>query len=158
MNLKDKNLSDQNVIAALSELLADTYIVYVKTQNFHWNVTGSHFYALHKFFEEQYQALAEAVDVLAERIRALKAYSPASFSEFQKLATLKEVRTDKGGLNDKKMVEALMKDHKKIGENIEKYFTIADKNGDEVTLDLFIQRKTEHDKFAWMLRSTLGKA
>lgn len=154
---KDKNKSAQNVIAALSELLADTYLVYVKTQNFHWNVTGPHFYALHKLFEEEYEALAEATDILAERIRALKAHTPASFAEFQKLTTLQESAGAKGEIKYEKMIEALMKDHEKIGHNIEKYFSVAEKNGDEVTLDLFIQRKTEHDKFAWMLRSTLRK-
>lgn len=155
MNIKDQSgSSSQNIIRALSELLADTYLLYLKTQNFHWNVESPNFYALHKFFEEQYEALAEAVDILAERIRALKAPSPASFKEFLALTTLSEQEAKKS-LNAEGMIDRLLADHEKIGKNIEKYFAIAEKDGDEVTLDLFIQRKTEHDKFAWMLRSTL---
>ena len=79
-----------NIVTALSQHLADTYILYLKTQNFHWNVTGPHFHSLHEMFEEQYEALAEAIDVLAERIRALGQVAPGSFAQFQKLSTLKE--------------------------------------------------------------------
>lgn len=143
-----------NVVEGLSHLLADTYLLYLKTQNFHWNVSGLNFPSYHLLFEGQYEALADAIDVLAERIRALKAPTPASFADFLRLTSLKEVRSK---LDAKAMLQTLLSDHETIGKNLTNLFTLADQAGDEVTLDLFIQRKTEHDKTAWMLRSTLGQ-
>lgn len=144
--------SKQNVIDGLSQLLADTYLLYVKTQNFHWNVTGRDFYSLHKLFEEQYEQLSEATDLLAERIRALKAKAPGSLAEFLKLASLNESGND---LDAVSQVKQLLSDHETLAANIEKLFAIAEADGDEVTLDMLIERKTEHDKTAWMLRSTI---
>lgn len=143
--------SDQ-VIDGLSHLLADTYVLYLKTQNFHWNVTGPHFREYHKLFEEQYKALAEATDLIAERIRALNAPAPASFAKFLMLTSLNEAGHM---LVANKMIKDLLHDHELVAKNITKAFVIAEKTDDQVTLDLLIQRKTEHDKFAWMLRSTL---
>lgn len=147
-----KHTLSQEVIDGLSHLLADTYVLYVKTQNFHWNVRGPNFAAYHKMFEEQYVALADAVDLLAERIRALKAPAPGSLSEFLKLASLEEAENT---ISAEKMIAELASDHEALGTSISGLFHLAQDAGDEVTLDLFIQRKTEHDKFAWMLRSTL---
>src|SRR5579883_492159 len=104
------------VINGLSHLLADTYVLYIKTQNFHWNIRGPHFYSYHKMLEEQYEALAEAVDVLAERIRALQALAPASMEQFLKLASLKESGND---LNAEAMLITLLADHEAIARNIE---------------------------------------
>lgn len=141
------------VIDGLSHLLADTYLLYLKTQNFHWNIISPNFPSYHKLLEEQYEALAEATDILAERIRALNAKAPASFSEYLKLTSLKEAH---GNLDAEAMLKALLGDHIAIGTTLTNLFEIIENAGDEVTLDLLIQRKAEHDKVAWMLRSTLG--
>ncbi|TAK75645.1 MAG: DNA starvation/stationary phase protection protein [Gammaproteobacteria bacterium] len=141
------------VVDGLSHLLADTYVLYVKTQNFHWNIRGPHFFDYHKMLEAQYEALAEATDVLAERIRALQALAPASMGQFLKLTSLKEAGND---LKAEVMIKLLLADHEAVGKMIEGLFLVVEKSGDEVTMDLLIQRKTEHDKMAWMLRSIVG--
>lgn len=143
----------KKVIDGLAHLLADTYLLYLKTQNFHWNVKGPNFPIYHKMFEEQYEQLAEATDLLAERMRALEVSAPASFSKFLQLTSLDEAGHN---LNAEEMLKALLIDHESIARTIAKLFEVAEECGDEVTFDLFIQRKTEHDKTAWMLRSTLG--
>lgn len=143
-----------SVVDGLCQVLADTYLLYVKTQNFHWNVRGPHFFEYHKAFEEQYQELAAATDVLAERIRALQTRAPASLAEFLKLTSLKEPSQQ---LSAEKMIQELLNDHQHMSDTIEALFEIVDSAGDEVTMDLLIQRKTEHDKTAWMLRSSLGR-
>lgn len=151
-----KNGRHQNPVAeGLVRLLADTYVLYVKTQNFHWNVVGPHFFAYHKAFEEQYEQLADAVDVIAERIRALNEQTPASMSDFLSLTSLDEAEER---LEVKEMVKMLLEDHEMIADILTELFEIAEENNDEVTLDLLIQRKTEHDKTAWMLRSALGQS
>lgn len=142
------------LIDGLAHLLADTYILTIKTQNFHWNVRGPNFYTYHKMFEEQYNQLALAIDELAERMRALNVLAPASYAQFMQLSSLKETSAT---LTDEEMIKALLKDHESMSEMITRLFSIAEACEDEVTLDFFIQRKTEHDKIAWMLRSTLGK-
>jgi starvation-inducible DNA-binding protein len=148
-----KSLSSmQSVIIGLSQLLANTYILYTKTQNFHWNVLGPHFHSYHKMFESQYQELADATDIIAERIRALNAPAPGSLTQFLKLAELKE---EHNHLNANAMVRSLLKDHEWIAKKIAHLFAVAEAAEDEVTLDMLIVRKTEHDKTAWMLRSTL---
>lgn len=141
------------VIDTLAQLLANTYLLYVKTQNFHWNVTGPHFFDLHKQFEEQYAALAEAVDEIAERLRALNTRAPGSFSQFLKLASLQE---SIGSLSAEKMVQTLAHDHEHISKSIQSCFSELEESGDEVTLDLLIGRKEAHDKTSWMLKSFLG--
>lgn len=142
------------VADGLRHLLADTYLLYLKTQNFHWNVTGSHFTSLHHLFEEQYVQLAEAADLLAERIRALQAIAPGSFAEFLKLTSLKEAS---GEPTASEMVASLLNDHEALSASIEDLLKSIENEGDEVTTDMLIQRKTEHDKTAWMLRSVLEK-
>jgi starvation-inducible DNA-binding protein len=140
---------------ALSLLLADTYVLYLKTQNFHWNVIGPNFISLHKMFEEQYTALAAALDEIAERIRALRSRAPATFAEYLKLATLSEAH---GYPDADKMVLELLHGHEHLAKNINEAFEIAKEHNDEVTLDLFIARKNYHEKTAWMLRSTSGRS
>lgn len=142
------------VIEALTHLLADTYVLYLKTQNFHWNVVGPNFASLHKMFEEQYTALAGAVDEIAERIRALHSRTPASFADYLKLASITEAH---GHPDATKMVQELMQGHEKISKNIQATFAVAEDHEDEVTFDLLVQRKNFHEKTAWMLRSTLGR-
>lgn len=142
------------VIDALSHLLADTYIVYLKTQNFHWNVVGPNFASLHKMFEEQYTALAAAIDEIAERIRALHAKAPATLADYLKLSSITEAH---GHPDATKMVQELMHSHEKMASNIQDFFATAKEHDDEVTFDLLIERKNFHEKTAWMLRSTLGR-
>lgn len=135
----------------LAKLLADTYTLYLKTQNFHWHVTGPHFHSLHKMFEEEYNQLAAAVDEIAERIRALNARAPASFTEFLKLSSVKE---ETSSPNASDMVKGLLHDHEIVVAHIEKLFPLAQDAKDEATMDLLIKRSDEHQKIAWMLRSS----
>ncbi len=153
---KSKKISNSttNVIDALAHLLADTYLLYLKTQNFHWNVTGPHFISLHKLFEEQYESLSAATDVLAERIRALNAEAPGSFSDFLRLASLEEACEETSAED---MVASLLKDHEAMSAAIKDMFAITQEDEDEVTMDILIERKTEHDKIIWMLRSTMSR-
>lgn len=141
-----------HVADGLAHLLADTYVLYLKTQNFHWNVTGPNFAEYHKLFEAQYQQLADATDLIAERLRALNVIAPASFSQYQMLTSIKEAD---GSISAASMVGELLHDHELMGKQLNKMLEWAQKEKDEVTLDLFIQRKSEHDKNAWMLRSLL---
>lgn len=142
----------QKVADELTHLLADTYLLYLKTQNFHWNVKGPLFPALHTMFETQYQELAEAVDTIAERIRALGCYTPASLSHFQKLSSLKECNTE---ITAKEMIKILQKDHETISEHLLNIFSKAEKADDQATVDMLTERMRAHDKTAWMLRSSL---
>jgi starvation-inducible DNA-binding protein len=148
----NKNNHAQKIADELMHFLADTYALYLKTQNFHWNVTGPNFPALHKMFEEQYNELAAAVDMIAERIRALKCAVPASFSQFMKLTSLKE---DNGNLSAKGMLKHLMKDHETIVQHAYIVLTKAQKTHDEATVDMLIERIREHEKIVWMLRSSI---
>lgn len=143
---------NSDLIDGLCQTLADTYVLYLKTQNFHWNVVGPHFYSLHKLFEEQYEQLSEAADVIAERLRALKVRAPGSFAEYLKLTSLEEADAE---TSDAEMVNSLLASHTTISANLNRLFAAADEAGDEVTLDMLITRKEEHDKAAWMLRSIL---
>lgn len=138
----------------LGHFLADTYLLYLKTQNFHWNVTGPHFHSLHKMFEEEYIDLAAASDEIAERIRALGVHAPASFTQFLKLTMLKE---ETGKPNAEQMLQQLLNDHLQLKEHASKIFTLAQESDDEVTMDLLIERMDVHEKTAWMLRSSLPK-
>lgn len=142
----------QKVADELTHLLADTYTLYLQTQNFHWNVKGPLFPQLHKLFEEQYLELADAVDVIAERIRALGSLAPATFTEFQKLSSLKEMRANVSAEN---MIKKLLKDHETIAEHLLTIFAKAEKADDQGTIDMLTERLRAHEKTAWMLRSSL---
>ncbi|MFI4938259.1 MAG: Dps family protein [Candidatus Berkiellales bacterium] len=137
---------------ALKHLLADTYVLYLKTQNYHWNVVGQNFHAYHLFFEEQYKELAEASDAIAERIRALGEVAPATFQEFSQLKTLPE---GKYGINAMAMLQDLLDSHIAIGKTLHAVMKQAKKEEDEVTLNLIIDRMEAHEKMAWMLKSHL---
>lgn len=134
----------------LSQALADTYVLYVKTQNFHWNVQDPRFYSLHKFFEEQYEALAEATDDIAERIRALQFKAPGSMKQFLEITNLAEGEND---LSANAMIQQLIEDHETIANQIRPWIPDSQKLKDEATADLFIERLRFHEKSAWMLRS-----
>lgn len=145
-------MTNKPVTDALKKVLADSYALALKTQNYHWNVEGRHFAALHAMFEAQYSALAVAVDEIAERIRALGEKSPGSFSEFSKLTIIKEA---KSSLDENAMVKDLYESHQLIAATVKKALAAAQKAADEVSADILIGRLTEHDKTAWMLKSSL---
>lgn len=147
-----KSLSNPKVVKHIAQLLADTYILYIKTQNFHWNVEDPRFYFLHKMLEEQYEQLAEAVDVIAERLRGLEERSPGSMKEFLALTTLKEAS---GKYTGNQMIENLLHDHTIIITYLHQFITEANDSHDDGTADLCIDRIREHEKTAWILRSHL---
>jgi len=136
----------------LSKLLADTYTLYLKTHNFHWNVTGPMFQTLHLMFETQYTELAAAVDLIAERIRALGSPAPGTYEEFGKLSSIKETL---GVPKAEEMIRLLVEGQEAVVRTARSLFPLAEKAGDEATADLLTQRIQLHEKTAWMLRSLL---
>ena len=152
----DIGISDelrQEIGAGLSRLLADTYTLYLKTHNFHWNVTGPLFNTLHLMFETQYTELALAVDLIAERIRALGLPAPGSYAQFAKLTCIQE---ETGVPAAEEMIRQLVKDQETVVRTARSIFPAVEKAGDEPTADLLTQRMQIHEKTAWMLRSMLG--
>ncbi|RYE05928.1 MAG: DNA starvation/stationary phase protection protein [Rickettsiaceae bacterium] len=141
-----------NSSSKLSVLLANTYLLYLKTQNYHWNIVDKSFISLHQFLENQYQELAEAVDTIAERIRVLDNIAPATFAEFLQLATLSE--QDKAR-NSSEMLTNLVKDHNLISKDIRGYINeMQDTNSnDHGTIDFFTNRLKAHEQAVWMLKS-----
>lgn len=150
----DKN-QRQQIAEGLTHVLADTYALYLKTQFYHWNVVGPNFKQLHEMFEEHYQALAEANDELAERIRALGFVSPGSFWAFQELSQIKEDKQVPEKAMD--MVANLVEDHESIVRALRDKVGTASNAGDEVTQGMLADRMEWHEKTAWMLRSFLEK-
>jgi starvation-inducible DNA-binding protein len=150
-NQRTKN--DQ-MVEQLNRILADTYVLYVKTQNFHWNITDARFYALHKFLEEQYQELAEATDLIAEHIRSLNAPAPGSMQQFLALKTLEEDTNIQDG---DVILLKLYRDHKTLAASIQQSILFADEHKDAATSDMLVGRLRAHNKVAWMLRSHLGQ-
>ncbi len=136
----------------LKKLLADYALLALKTQNYHWNVTGPNFSSLHALFEQQYTDLAAAMDEVAERIRALGQSAPGSFAEFLKLATLKEAGS--GKLKAAVMVSDLYDDQLTLSKYMKKMISQAAAEGDDVTADLLTGRVAIHEKNAWMLASS----
>jgi len=152
----DIGISDENrkaIAGELSKVLADTYMLYLKTHYYHWNVEGKLFHPLHEQFEEQYSELAEAVDEIAERIRALGHRAPGSFTEFQKLTSVKEQTDDPDALE---MVRRLALGNEQVIKTVRSAFKRADEADDESTADLMTERLNIHEKTAWMLRSHLA--
>ncbi len=136
----------------LAALLADSYSLYLKTHNFHWNVTGPMFNTLHLMFETHYTELSLAVDLIAERIRALGFIAPGSYSEFAKLSKVIEHSGDTDATD---MVKYLIEAHEVVIKTARDIIAIADEANDQVTLDLLTQRLQVHEKTVWMLRSLL---
>ncbi len=137
------------VTAGLARVLAGTAALAVKTQNFHWNVEGPHFAALHGLFEEQYGALQEASDTLAERIRALGDYAPGGLAAFAALSPVGDA--PQGPPAAEAMIASLAEGHRTMSGEASALLRAAQDAGDEVTVDMTIERMTEHDKTAWML-------
>jgi starvation-inducible DNA-binding protein len=140
------------IVDKLSHLLADSYTLYLKTHNFHWNVTGPMFRELHLMFEEHYTELAVAVDLIAERIRTLGAPAPGTYREFQKLTQLRE---PEGVPPAVEMIAALTADHEAIARSIRDALPVAQEGSDESTGSLLADRLAAHEKTAWMLRTLL---
>jgi len=136
----------------LRTLLADTYMLYLKTHYYHWNVTGPMFETLHLTFERHYNELWLAVDLIAERIRALGFYAPGTYREFADEATIEEDQKLPGA---ETMIANLVKGHEAVIKTIRIHFGAAEKAGDQGTQDLYTQRIQIHEKTAWMLRSLL---
>lgn len=143
----------QEIVLGLSRLLADTYTLYLKTHNFHWNVTGPHFNALHQMFMVQYTEMWTSVDLIAERIRSLGAPAPGSYAAFAQLTSITESTGVPSAMD---MVRELVQGHEAVIRTARSVFPIADDARDEATADLLTQRLQIHEKTAWMLRSVLG--
>lgn len=142
--------SNKPVTDALKQILADTYTLQLKTQNYHWNVEGPNFHGLHTLFEQQYTDLFAAVDLIAERIRALGEKAPGSYAEFAKLTKMKEANV---AHDSHAMAKDLMQSNETMAQQLKKALAVAEKADDASTADLLTQRITTHDKAAWMLRS-----
>lgn len=149
------NETDRLAIAhGLSKLLADTYTLYLKTHHFHWNVTGPMFQTLHLMFETQYNELALAVDLVAERIRALGVAAPGTYSEFARLSSIPETA---GVPKAEEMIRLLVEGQEAVVRTARSLFPVVDAASDEATADLLTQRIQLHEKTAWMLRSLLDQ-
>ena len=144
--------STQKTAEALSQLLADSYTLYLKTHNFHWNVTGPMFTTLHTLFETQYTELALAVDEIAERIRALGVRAPGSYAEFTELAQVKDAE---GTPSATDMIRILVDDLATVNASAKAVFQAAEAAGDQASGDLAVRRMDVSEKTAWMLRSHL---
>ena len=140
------------IAEGLSRVLADSYTLYLKTHNFHWNVTGPMFQTLHTMFEEEYTELATAVDEIAERIRALGEPAPGSYAAYARLSSIEDAE---GVPSAKDMIAQLVAGHEAVAKTARSVFPAAEDGNDEVTADLLTQRMTVHEKTAWMLRSLL---
>lgn len=140
----------ERITKSLKTVLADTYVIYAKTQNFHWNIVDQNFFSLHKMFEEQYEELAEAIDLIAERIRFFGVKAPGSLKEFLQLATIEESKTD---LSGNEMIKQLLLDHQAMSTILHAKTSEAQEVGDEATADIYIERLRAHNKIAWMLES-----
>lgn len=146
-------MNNPKLIELLSKFLASAYTLYLKTQNYHWNVTGPLFQTMHLMFEGQYNQLALQVDEIAERIRALGAVAPGSYSQFIKLTTIKEAPHDVPKAME--MVKDLETGHESLAKQAHEIIEIADSLHDDVTSDMCVSQKGVHEKTAWMLRSVL---
>lgn len=151
-DLAHPNVVDTAVTRGLAKTLASSYALYLKTQNYHWNVEGPAFHALHGLFQAQYEELATAIDDVAERIRALGAYAPGSFGEFAALSAVSEPTRG----NAAEMVSDLVESQAALTTVAHETLEAAEAAGDPVTADLMTQRLGVHEKAAWMLRSMMA--
>ncbi len=150
IGINDKDRA--KITDALSRMLADSYILYLKTHNFHWNVTGPMFQTLHLMFMGQYTELWNALDLIAERIRALGYPAPGSYKRYVELATIKE---EEGVPSAHDMIRQLVAGQEAVARTARAAFKVADAADDQPTADLLTQRMEIHEKNAWMLRSLL---
>nr|WP_269470957.1 Dps family protein [Sulfuritortus calidifontis] len=151
----DIGISDKDrakIAEALSKMLADSYILYLKTHNFHWNVTGPMFQTLHSMFMVQYTELWNALDLIAERIRALGHPAPGSYKRYVQLSSIKE---EEGVPSATEMIKQLVAGQEAVARTARAAFKVADAANDQPTADLLTQRMEVHEKNAWMLRVLL---
>lgn len=144
-------MSNQAIIEKFSILLADTYTLSLKTQNYHWHVRGPNFHSIHSMLDSQYHDLAIAVDDIAERIRALGAKAPATFTEFELLKTINSGDSSK---TCNEMICELYDDHLRLIQDLRNVLAVAQDTGDEGSITLIGERITHHEKVAWILEST----
>lgn len=144
----------KEVCEKMRDFLADTYALYLKTQNFHWNVVGSDFFSLHLLFQKQYEELAEAVDEIAERVRSLGSYVDGSFSAFKRRSSIPESNR---AISPHKMIKELLQGHEAISRMGRLLVSRFQDLHDDASADLVIKRLGVHEKAAWMLRSHLEK-
>ena len=142
----------EELARAAGKLLADSYTLYLKTHNYHWNVVGPMFQSLHLLFETHYNELALAVDEIAERIRSIGHPAPGSYTEFAALTSLEEARSNTAATE---MIRILAEDHRKVAEAAREMIEAAEAVGDHVSVDLGVRRMEIHEKTAWMLQSHL---
>jgi starvation-inducible DNA-binding protein len=142
----------EQIAGGLSKVLADSYTLYLKTHNFHWNVTGPMFQTLHLMFEQEYNELALAVDAVAERIRALGFPAPGTYRQFSALSSIRE---EDGIPKAEEMIRLLVDGHEAVARTARGVFSTAAEANDQPTCDLLTQRLQVHEKTAWMLRSLL---
>ncbi|MGB7086528.1 MAG: Dps family protein [Phormidesmis sp.] len=152
INIGIEEQDRREIAQGLSQLLADTYTLYLKTHNFHWNVTGPMFRTLHLMFEEQYTELALAVDLIAERIRSVGFPAPGTYQEFAKLSSISE---EAGVPSAEDMIRKLVEGQEAVIRTARSLFLVLERSHDEPTADLLTQRMQVHEKTAWMLRSLL---
>jgi starvation-inducible DNA-binding protein len=145
-------MNNQNVAKSLQSVLSNSYALYLKTQNYHWNVTGPHFNSLHQLFGTHYEDLAMAIDEIAERIRALEVLVPASFAAFNDNSKIKNGNEK---FSASQMAKDLYEDNQKLSELLNESLKEVQKEGDEVTADMLIGRIKIHDKNAWMLKNSI---
>jgi starvation-inducible DNA-binding protein len=148
-----KKRKKETVVASLSALLATSYTLYLKTHNYHWNVTGPMFTTLHTLFETQYTELALAVDEIAERIRALDAPAPGSFKAFERLSAISE---EPGHPEAAAMIHQLVADQQAVADVARRVIVAGEAERDQASVDLATRRLQVHEKNSWMLRSHLG--
>ena len=153
VNIGISDKDRKKIAEGLSKLLADTYTLYLKTHNFHWNVTGPMFNTLHLMFETQYNELALAVDSIAERIRALGYPAPGTDKEYARLSSIQE---EEGGPEATEMIRKLVEGQEAVVRTARSIFPLVDAASDEPSADLLTQRMQTHEKTAWMLRSMLA--
>ncbi len=152
INIGISEADRKELAKGLSHLLADTYTLYLKTHNYHWNVTGPMFQTLHLMFEGQYNELALAVDLIAERIRALGVHAPGTYGQYVKLSSIKEEETIPAAQD---MIRNLVQAQEAVIRTARSIYPLAEKATDETTADLLTQRLQVHEKTAWMLRSLI---
>ena len=155
INIGIKQENREKIAEGLSRLLADTYTLYLKTHNFHWNVTGPMFSTLHTLFETHYTEMALAVDQIAERIRALGVNAPGSYKQFSALSSIEE---ETGTPSAEAMIKQLVEGQETVVRTAREVFPLVDEANDEPSADLLTQRMQVHEKNAWMLRSLLENA
>jgi starvation-inducible DNA-binding protein len=152
INIGISETGRQQIVSGLEKLMSDSFMLYLKTLFFHWNVTGPMFQPLHDIFETQYQELLVAVDDLAERIRALGYPAPGTFTQFNRLTSIIE---DSSIPDTDTMIKLLVQDHETVIRTIRDVYGTVEKADDVATLDMLIKRMEVHEKTAWMLRSFL---